>query len=76
MPLFKLHATPQLYGVWYLSESIVKLETLANAWNFESSELIVAFSRNKSTWLLRGAVHAVTAEVKDPEVLFHRFPNQ
>ena len=64
MPLFKLHATPQLYGLWYLSESIVKLGTLANAWNFESSELIVAFSRNKSTWLLRGAVHAVIAEVK------------
>ena len=74
MPLFKLHATPQLYGVWYLSESIVKLETLANAWNFESSELIVAFSRNKSTWLLRGAVHAVIAEVKILECYFTDFP--
>ena len=75
LPLFKLHATPQLYGVWYLSESIVKLETLANAWNFESSELIVAFSRNKSTWLLRGAVHAVIAEVVTIlECYFTTFP--
>ena len=74
MPLFKLHATPQLYGVWYLSESVVKLETLANAWNFQSSELIVTLSRNKSTWLLRGAVNAVIAEVKILECYFTDFP--
>ena len=74
MPLFKFRATPQPYGMWCLSESIVKLETLANAWNFESSELIVAFSRNKSTWLLRGAVHGEIAEVRTLECYFTAFP--
>ena len=53
---------------------MVKLQTLVNAWNFEPSELIVAFSRNKSTWLLRGAVHAVIAEVKILECYFTDFP--
>ena len=43
---FKFRATPQLYGMCYLSEYSVKLETLANTWNFDSGELIVAFSRN------------------------------
>ena len=54
MPMFKLRATPQLYGMFYLNESSVKLETQVNTWNFESGELIVAFSRNSdfcSIWL-------------------------
>ena len=46
MPPFKFRATPQLYGMCYLSKYSVKLETLANTWNFDSGELIVAFSRN------------------------------
>ena len=39
----------------------------------KSSELIVAFSRNKSTWLLRGAVHAVIAEITILECYFTTF---
>ena len=74
MPTFKLRATPQLYGMCYLSESSVKLETSANTWNFESGELIVAFSRNKSTCLVRGVVYAVIAEVKILECHFTAFP--
>ena len=74
MPLFKLRATPQLYGMRYLSEYSVKLETLANTWNFESGELIVAFSRNKLTCLVRHVVYAVTAEVKILECHFIAFP--
>ena len=74
MPLFKLRATPQLYGMRYLSEYSVKLETLANTWNFESGKLIVAFSRNKLTCLVRHVVYAVTAEVKILECHFIAFP--
>ena len=74
MPPFKLRATPQLYSMRYLSEYSVKLETSANTWNFESGELIVAFSRNKSTCPVRGVVYAVTAEVKILECLFIAFP--
>ena len=73
MPPFKFRATPQLYGMCYLSEYSVKLETLANTWNFESGELIVAFSRNKWTCLVRGVVYAVTAEVKTLECPFTAF---
>ena len=52
MSPFKLRTTPQLYGMRYLSEYSVKLETSANTWNFESGELIVAFSRNSRFCLI------------------------
>ena len=47
MPPFQLCATPQLYGMCYLSESSVKLETLVNSWNLESGESSESFSRNR-----------------------------
>ena len=74
MPLFKLRATPQLYGVWYLIESSVKLETLVNTWNFESGELSIAFSRNELACLVRGVVYAVMVEVKILECHFTTSP--
>ena len=68
--MFKLCIPPQLYGVCCLSKSSVKLETLANTWNFESAELIVAFAKRKLTF----QVFAVTAKVMILECHFTAFP--
>ena len=52
MPPFKLRATPFQCDMCYLSESSVKLETLANMWNLESGESSVSFSRNRDFCLI------------------------
>ena len=74
IPPFELRATPQVYDMCYLSKYSVELETLVNTWNFESGESIVAFSRNKSTCLVRGVVYVAIAEVKILECHFTTFP--
>ena len=63
----------KLYGISYLNNSSVKLETISNTWIVESCESTVAFSRKKSKCLDIGVLYVEEVEIRSRSYLFTAF---